>query len=76
MKVLDSISFRGILSKIGIVQVFRQPSTESWIAGTAAPRRREAQEGELRVVYASDDGRRLTAARFLNPIAFRGQENA
>ena len=58
------------------VETLRRVGIDPQVTLTAAPRRREAQEGELRVVYASDDGRRLTAARFLNPIAFRGQENA
>ena len=58
------------------VETLRREGIDPQVTLTAAPRRREAQEGELRVVYASDDGRRLTAARFLNPIAFRGQENA
>ena len=34
---------------------------------TAAPRRAGAQEGVLRVVYASEGGE-LTAARFLEPL--------
>ena len=58
------------------VETLRREGIDPQVTLTAEPRRREAQEGELRVVYASDDGRRLTAARFLNPIAFRGQENA
>ncbi len=58
------------------VETLRREGIDPQVTLTAAPRRREAQEGELRVVYASDDGRRLTAARFLNPIAFRRQENA
>jgi len=39
------------------------------IAQTDAPKRRNENGGVLRVVYASDDGRRLTVARFLDPIA-------
>lgn len=36
---------------------------------TSAPRRRDDESGALRVVYASDDGTRLTAARFLDPLS-------
>ena len=39
------------------------------IVQTDAPKRRGETGGLLRVVYASDDGRRLTAARFFDPIA-------
>ena len=39
------------------------------ITTTCAPRRAGETGGMLRVVYASDDGRRLTAARFFDPIA-------
>ncbi|MBR3795807.1 MAG: hypothetical protein IKK34_07235 [Clostridia bacterium] len=35
---------------------------------TNAPRRANETRGMLRVVFASDDGRRVTAARFLDPI--------
>ena len=42
---------------------------------TSAPKRREETGGVLRVVYASDDGRRLTVSRFLDPIVDRTQEN-
>ena len=39
------------------------------IKQTDAPKRRGETGGVLRVVYASDDGRQLTVARFLDPIA-------
>ena len=39
------------------------------ITQTDAPKRRNETGGVLRVVYASDDGKRLTVARFLDPIA-------
>ena len=39
------------------------------ITQTDAPKRREETRGVLRVVYASDDGSKLTVARFLDPIA-------
>lgn len=55
-----------VLSKEGI---------DSGITVTSAPRRRGETGGKLRVVYASDDGKRLTAARFLDPIADAVQEN-
>ncbi|MBQ4264627.1 MAG: hypothetical protein IJB85_03860 [Clostridia bacterium] len=46
------------------------------VVTTCAPRRREEICGVLRVVYASDDGERLTVSRFLDPIADSTQENA
>ena len=36
---------------------------------TSAPRREGATDGTLRVVYASDDGRFLTASSFLSPLS-------
>ena len=39
------------------------------ITQTDAPKRRSETGGLLRVVYASDDGQRLTVARFFDPIA-------
>ena len=36
---------------------------------THAPKRAEETRGMLRVVFASDDGTKLTAARFLDPLA-------
>lgn len=44
------------------------------ITRTSAPRRGEEARGVLRVVYASDDGGRLTVAGFLDPIADGQQE--
>lgn len=41
---------------------------------TSAPRRREEDKGALRVVYASDSGSELTAARFLDPLAEEKEE--
>ncbi|MBQ2834464.1 MAG: hypothetical protein IJE71_07625 [Clostridia bacterium] len=41
---------------------------------TSAPRRREETRGVLRVVYASDSGSELTAARFLDPLAEEKEE--
>jgi len=45
------------------------------VTQTDAPKRRSETGGALRVVYASDDGARLTAARFFDPIADAQQEN-
>ena len=42
---------------------------------TAAPKRQAETDGMLRVVYAADDGSCLTAARFLDPIEHKRQEN-
>jgi len=39
------------------------------ITVTHAPKRLEETRGTLRVVFASDDGARLTVARFLDPLA-------
>ena len=39
------------------------------ITVTHAPKRADETRGVLRVVFASDDGTKLTAARFLDPIA-------
>ena len=36
---------------------------------TDAPRRKQTAGGTMRVVYASDDGRKLVAARFFDPIS-------
>ena len=41
----------------------------------SAPRRAEETRGTLRVVYASDDGARLTVARFLEPLSGSQREN-
>ena len=45
------------------------------ITETAAPKRANETDGAMRVVYASDDGTRLTVARFLDPIADAQQKN-
>ena len=42
---------------------------------TSAPKRAEDMRGTLRVVYASDDGALLTAARFLDPLADEAGRN-
>lgn len=39
------------------------------VSETSAPRREKRDGGVLRVVYVSDDGRQLIAARFLDPIS-------
>ena len=49
---------------------------EPQVTSTCAPRRREEARGTLRVVYASDDGKRLTVSGFVDPIADGTQENA
>ena len=55
--------------------ILEQEGVCSEVTITSAPRRRSETGGTLRVVYASDDGRRLTAARFLDPIADAEKEN-
>ena len=42
---------------------------------TSAPRRREETRGVLRVVDASQDGVRLTVARFLDPLSAESEGN-
>ena len=49
--------------------MLEKEGVRSEVTITSPPRRREETSGKLRVVYASDDGLRLTAARFLDPIA-------
>ena len=39
------------------------------VTTTDAPRRKQTEGGTMRVVYASDDGRKLVAARFFDPIS-------
>ena len=55
--------------------VLKGEGIEQQITLTSAPKRVSETGGVLRVVYASDDGRRLTVSRFLDPIADRTQEN-
>ena len=45
------------------------------ITVTNAPRRANETRGMLRVVFASDDGAQLTAARFLDPLTEDKEEN-
>lgn len=46
------------------------------VTTTCAPRHRDDVRGALRVVYASDDGSRLTVSGFVDPIADGAQEKA
>ena len=39
------------------------------VTTTDAPRRKQTEGGTMRVVYASDDGRKLVVARFFDPIS-------
>lgn len=48
--------------------LLRAEGVEPQVTETSAPRRTQETGGVLRVVYASDDGTRLTAARFMNPL--------
>ena len=45
------------------------------ITVTRAPKRQADAGCTMRVVYASDDGRRLTVSGFVDPIADGQQEN-
>jgi len=51
------------------LQMLKREDISPVITQTDAPKRRDETGGVLRVVYASDDGMRLTVARFLDPIA-------
>ena len=57
---LDVLTAQEILAREGITPC---------VTVTSAPRRAEETRGTLRMVYASDDGAELTAARFLDPIS-------
>ena len=51
------------------LELLKEEGVSPEIRKTDAPKRREETGGNLRVVYASDDGTKLTVARFLDPIA-------
>ena len=51
------------------LDALRKEGSEPHITITNAPRRANETQGMLRIVYASDDGTKLTVARFLDPIA-------
>ena len=48
---------------------------EPFVTLTSAPKRRGETAGVFRVIHAADDGKNLTVARFLDPIADQKQEN-
>ena len=56
------------------LDMLRMEGISADVLQTCAPRRADETRGMLRVVYASDSGERLTAARFLDPIADGQQE--
>ena len=51
------------------LDVLKAEGVSASVTQTRAPRRADEARGMLRVVYASDSGERLTAARFLDLIA-------
>lgn len=55
------------------LRVLAGEGIEPQVTLTNAPRRAQETRGMLRVVCASDDGTRLSAARFLDPIADQAQ---
>ena len=55
--------------------LLRREGIEAQVTVTRAPKRPDDAGALLRVVYASDDGERLTVSGFLDPIADAGQEN-
>ena len=46
-----------------------QEGIKPQVTTTDAPRRKQTEGGTMRVVFASDDGRKLVAARFFDPIS-------
>ena len=56
---LDLEAARAVLSQEGVCPQ---------VCVTSAPRRQEETRGVLRVVYAAQNGARLTVARFLDPL--------
>ena len=57
---LDLEAARAVLSQEGVCPQ---------VCVTSAPRRQGETRGVLRVVYASQNGARLTVARFLDPLS-------
>ena len=57
------------------LRVLAGEGVEPQVTVTNAPRRASETRGMLRVVFASDDGAKLTAARFLDPIEENQEEN-
>lgn len=56
------------------LEVLKGEEISPQITQTDAPKRRGESGGMLRVVYASDDGRQLTVARFVDPIAEKAEQ--
>ena len=57
------------------LDVLKAEGISASVTQTCAPKRADETRGVLRVVYASGDGKRLTVARFLDPIADGQQVN-
>ena len=55
--------------------VLKAEGIEPAITVTRAPKRQGDEGCAMRVVFASDDGRRLTVSPFVDPIADGLQEN-
>ena len=49
-------------------QMLRGEGIEPQVTLTSAPRRMDEERGVLRVVHATENGARLTVARFLDPL--------
>ena len=56
------------------LDVLRAEGVSASVTQTRAPKRTDETRGVLRVVYASDDGRRLTVSGFVDPLASGQQE--
>lgn len=55
--------------------VLEREGITAQVTTTSAPRRTDCTDAVLRVVYASDDGERLTVSGFVDPIARQAEEN-
>ncbi len=55
--------------------VLKGEGIDPQVTVTNAPRRANEMRGMLRVVFASDNGAQLTAARFLDPVKEDKEEN-
>ena len=53
----------------------KEQGIEPEVTITDAPKRQSRTGGVLRIVYAANDGMRLTVSRFFDPVADHRQEN-
>ena len=55
--------------------VLKSEGITAQVTTTSAPKRTDCADAVLRVVYASDDGERLTVSGFVDPIADQLKES-